>query len=435
MVALLAAPAWAVSERERRDDIAEELERLAEQVDEAAAEEADALAELELTRRAKTELDVALAGLDRRIAGAQAELAAGERALTEAEAVHRRAARRSEAARSRVAASQQVLRDQAVSQFMHHGVEASTLDVFLRVRDLRALHDAAAFVGAVAGFQADVVRQHRRLQGDTADLERRAEHARHEAERRRQEVASHTRELEAARSDQAGALAEVEAEEGREEQLVATVQATRDDYEARMAALEAESQSITALLRQRQAAQPAARAPTPAASDGPDGDQNRAGADEPDEPSRPRDRVEADGEPPRAEAVTPAGGRKLRYPLANPLVTSGYGYRIHPIYGTRRLHAGVDLRGATGTAVLAAGDGTVVFAGPRGGYGNTLIIDHGGSIATLYAHQSRLAVSEGQVVRPGQAIGAVGSTGLSSGPHLHFEVRVNGTPVDPLNYV
>ena len=431
MVALLAAPAGAVSQSERRDEIAEELERLAEQVDEAAAEEADVLAELELTRRAKAELDGALAGLDRRMAGAQAELAAGERALAEAEAHHRRAARRSEAARSRVAASQQVLRDQAVSRFMHHGVEASTLDVFLQVRDLRALHDAAAFVGAVAGFQADVVHQHRRLEGETAELERRAEHARHEAERRRQEVAGHARDLEAARSEQVAALAEVEAEEGREEQLVTTVQATRDDYEARMAALEAESQSITALLRQRQAAQSPERAPSPAANDGPDG----GGAAASDEGTSGRDRVETDAEPPSSQAVTPAGGRNLSYPLANPVVTSGYGYRIHPIYGTRRLHAGIDLRGATGTTVVAAGGGTVVFAGPRGGYGNTLIIDHGGSIATLYAHQSRLAVSQGQVVRPGQAIGAVGSTGLSSGPHLHFEVRVNGTPVDPLNYV
>jgi murein DD-endopeptidase MepM/ murein hydrolase activator NlpD len=77
----------------------------------------------------------------------------------------------------------------------------------------------------------------------------------------------------------------------------------------------------------------------------------------------------------------------------------------------------------------------VVFAGERGGYGNTVIVDHGGSLATLYAHQSRLSVANGDRVQRGQTIGEVGSTGFSTGPHLHFEVRVNGTPVDPLNYL
>lgn len=440
MVAVLAVPAAAVSGGERRDEIAEEVERLAEQVDEAAAQEADALAELELTRRAKGELDVAVVGLDRRLTAARADLAASEGALADAEAERRRAGRRLEAARSRVVGSEQVLRGQAVSRFMRYGVETSTLDVFLQVRDLRALHDAAAFVGAVAAFQAEVVRQHRELEGDTAELERRAEQARYQAERRREEVAGHSRELEALRSDQAAALAAVEVEESREEQLVSSVRATRDDYEARIAALEAESQSITELLRQRQAAQAAQAAPEAqrrAADTGADQDATTTStsAGEPDERPAGRDRAERPGATPTVPAVTPAGGSALRYPLANPVVTSGYGYRIHPIYGTRRLHAGVDLRGATGTTVLAAGDGTVIFAGARGGYGNAVIIDHGGSIATLYAHQSRLAVSAGELVRPGQAVGAVGSTGLSSGPHLHFEVRVNGTPVDPLNYL
>ncbi len=117
------------------------------------------------------------------------------------------------------------------------------------------------------------------------------------------------------------------------------------------------------------------------------------------------------------------------------MVTSRFGFRTHPIFGTRRLHAGTDFRGATGTPVLAAAGGTVVYAGPRGGYGNAVIIDHGGALATLYAHQSRLSVATGDRVETGQAVGAVGSTGFSTGPHLHFEVRVNGTPVDPLNYL
>ncbi len=122
-------------------------------------------------------------------------------------------------------------------------------------------------------------------------------------------------------------------------------------------------------------------------------------------------------------------------PIPGAALTSLFGARVHPIFGTVRMHNGVDFRGTTGTPIRAAGGGTVVFAGPRGGYGNTVVIDHGGSLATLYAHQSAMYVGTGATVTPGQVIGAVGSTGFSTGPHLHFEVRLNGTPVNPLDYL
>jgi murein DD-endopeptidase MepM/ murein hydrolase activator NlpD len=99
-----------------------------------------------------------------------------------------------------------------------------------------------------------------------------------------------------------------------------------------------------------------------------------------------------------------------------------------------RLHAGIDVAAPTGTPIRACWPGRVVVAGWQGGYGNTVVIDHGGGRATLYAHQSSIAVSVGQVVDAGAVIGAVGSTGNSTGPHLHFEVRINGNPVDPAPY-
>jgi murein DD-endopeptidase MepM/ murein hydrolase activator NlpD len=117
----------------------------------------------------------------------------------------------------------------------------------------------------------------------------------------------------------------------------------------------------------------------------------------------------------------------------NARVTSGFGYRNHPILKRRRLHAGIDYGAPTGTPIRAAGSGVVIYAGYRGGYGNTLIIDHGNGVSTLYGHCSKLYVSEGASVRQGQTVAAVGSTGLSTGPHLHFEVRINGKPVNPLS--
>lgn len=124
----------------------------------------------------------------------------------------------------------------------------------------------------------------------------------------------------------------------------------------------------------------------------------------------------------------------LGWPV-NGRVTSPFGYRIHPILGTRKLHTGIDFGAATGAPIAAAGDGIVVIAGPYGGYGNAVVIDHGGGLATLYAHQSVVKVSVRATVSRGQTIGAVGCTGLCTGPHLHFETRVNGVPVNPTTYL
>jgi len=116
-------------------------------------------------------------------------------------------------------------------------------------------------------------------------------------------------------------------------------------------------------------------------------------------------------------------------------LSSGYGYRRHPIYKVRKFHTGIDIAAPTGTPIRCAGDGTVVHAARWGGYGNCIIVDHGGSLATLYGHCSRLAVTKGQRVTEGQVIGYVGSTGISTGPHLHFEVRKNGRHTNPNPYL
>ena len=126
--------------------------------------------------------------------------------------------------------------------------------------------------------------------------------------------------------------------------------------------------------------------------------------------------------------VQRVSGAGFIWPVNAP-ITSPFGWR----WG--RMHEGLDLGAAYGTPIAAAAAGVVIYAGWEGGYGNLTVIDHGGGLATAYGHQSRIAVSVGQSVAQGEIIGNVGSTGHSTGPHLHFEVRVNGQAVDPLGYL
>jgi len=125
-------------------------------------------------------------------------------------------------------------------------------------------------------------------------------------------------------------------------------------------------------------------------------------------------------------SIRPAGGG---------WVSSGFGYRVDPFTGRRRMHKGLDFAAMTGTPVYAPADGVISYAGREGGYGKIVSIDHGYGIVTRFAHNSRLNVKTGERIKRWQKIAEVGSTGRSSGPHLHYEVRVNGVPVDPENYI
>jgi len=121
-------------------------------------------------------------------------------------------------------------------------------------------------------------------------------------------------------------------------------------------------------------------------------------------------------------------------PIRSGVITDGFGMRFHPILRKRIMHEGIDIVADYGTPVYATGDGTVSYVGPRGGYGNALEIDHGFGYSTVYGHLSKPMVREGQKVRRGQVIALSGNSGLSTGPHLHYEVIRNGVHVDPTSY-
>ena len=135
-----------------------------------------------------------------------------------------------------------------------------------------------------------------------------------------------------------------------------------------------------------------------------------------------------------AQGYSPPSAGRLAWPVVGP-ITSPFGYRVHPVTGVTRFHSGLDIAVEYGTPVRAADHGTVIYASWYGGYGNCVIIQHRGDLSTLYGHNSKLLVHEGDRVRQGQVISLAGSTGMSTGPHCHFEVRQQGTPVDPRSYL
>ena len=125
----------------------------------------------------------------------------------------------------------------------------------------------------------------------------------------------------------------------------------------------------------------------------------------------------------------------LQWPVPScTLITSRFGYRVAPTTGASTYHGGLDIGAGMGASIVAAGAGDVIYAGANGGYGNCVMIDHGNGVVTVYAHMSSIGVSYGQYVTAGQYVGAVGSTGVSTGPHCHFEVRINGVQTDPAAY-
>lgn len=137
-----------------------------------------------------------------------------------------------------------------------------------------------------------------------------------------------------------------------------------------------------------------------------------------------------------SSATSTYSGGIFLWPVPNyARISSYFGYRMHPILGYTKFHSGLDIAASSGTPILAANGGTVIFSGTRNGYGKTIMIDHGGGLVTLYGHCSSLLVGTGTTVSRGQTVALVGSTGQSTGPHCHFEVRKDGTAVNPQSYL
>ncbi|MDP9404679.1 MAG: peptidoglycan DD-metalloendopeptidase family protein [Actinomycetota bacterium] len=387
------APAGAAEtkqqDKERPAAVAAELRTLREQVSEASEEEAALLDRLDEVQARRRQLDDQVAALDRQLSLASRHADTAEARLEEIQGDFVRTQTQLALATERLAVERGVLRARAVSAYMGGRPAPTPTEVMLKARSVREVAATIGYEDAVVHAQRRAVRSYSAGRDATARLSAVAGAKKDAAKAQRDVVISHRAELEGIRSEQDAVRQDVRAQEVQQQALAAEAQARVAEFEAQIAALRAESGTITAFLRGLQSGQ-----------------------------------------------MLPAAGRGiLTSPVPGARLSSHFGPRHHPVLGTARMHDGADFAAPSGTPVRAAAAGTVVFAGPRGGYGNTVVVDHGDSLATLYAHQSALYVAAGTPVTAGQMIGAVGSTGLSTGPHLHFETRVAGVPVNPLLYL
>lgn len=370
------------------ESVREQLERTEQQQADREADLEAVQAELaavgEQIRRSDEELarlKGELEELERRLAAAEAAHAEATERTREATAELQRVAVRLESTRVQLAEREETF-DHRVAAAYKYG-RVSYVEALMHSRDIAEFVNTSYYIRSVMDADRNVISQ-------VAAATRSLAEDRGEADRLREQMLVDEKTAKAKRAEVERLTASqrkitemVAAERKHREQLQAKLIVEEAATEADIAELEKESERLAEELR--------------------------------------KSRWQA-GAPGQGTWVWPTSGH----------VTSGYGYRTHPIYGSRRMHTGLDISGSYGQPIVAANTGLILSAYcTAGGYGCRVVIDHGGGVGSLYAHQSGFAVREGEVVSAGQVIGYVGSTGASTGPHLHFEIRVNGGHTDP----
>ncbi len=337
----------------------------------ARQQRADVARQIDTLRSNDQQLAAAVARLDGLIQAQQADVAAARQALAAAEAEVAETQRRLAATRQRTVELRQLLVERAVDAYIQPG--GDELEQLLDSSDFGEASRRQVLLQQVSANDQDLVDQLRAAAEDLEVLEAENLAAAERARQRREAAESRLGELQASRAAQAQARAELD-------RRIA-------DFRREADALAAEEGRLTRLIAEQERAR--------------------------------RGQVVSTG---------PVSASGLVWPLRG-VVTSEYGQR----WG--RLHAGIDISAPTGRPIVAAQSGRVIHSGWMGGYGNTVVIDHGGGFTTVYAHMSRVAAGNGSSVSRGAVIGYVGSTGNSTGPHLHFETRVNGNPQNPRRYL
>ncbi len=401
-VAGLALPAGA-GPRDRLEEIQRRQERI-EQAQQSLSTDTSRLAQrvLELdAERAKVQERVD--SLDAIIGRLDADIAGKREALTVAQQEVALLAGDLKTIGIRLDKRLSVYRERAIAAYVAGPTAA--VDGLLSAQSFSDLVERSAYYQSALDADSELIGEIEILQADT-------EYKQEQVEKHKTKIAADKLRLESARAEVADARAARAEELSTQEAVISEKTSLLEGLRSRQRRLQevetqlsSESQGITDLLAREAAAEAAAQA----------------------------EAAPGVGSPPLGESPPTIGGRLL-FPATGP-ITSSFGYRVHPIFGTTRMHTGIDIGAAYGSSVWAAEDGIVAYVGTMSGYGNVVVIDHGQSLATTYNHLSAFYVGIGQRVTRGTPIAAVGCTGYCTGPHLHFEVRVNGTPVDPVPYL
>jgi murein DD-endopeptidase MepM/ murein hydrolase activator NlpD len=440
--------------------------RLEERSADVDAQMSDLLTSYEDAQDTKATLDAEVADLDVRITSTSNDLQTAEAALVEAGARVSAGEQRVAAAQARFDEATGDLQAHALASYMGDGPLAMVSGVVKRA-DVDLLV-AVQYARLVADVQQRHVDDYAAERDAFARERDELASARAGADENRTQIANAAADLEGQRAEKAARQQEVAQNVAEQSQLVEQLQSRKESYQSEIDNLQRESAQIAALLRQRLLSTASATATPPSVTAAPQPAAPKPAAAKPvapkpvaPKPSAPP--TTAQKTTPAAKPVAPvtaakptttakpaattttrastptiappAAGPGFRWPLPGAPMVSGFGMRVQPVTGVYQLHAGVDIWGPEGTPIHAAAAGLVVSVGVHHGYGNAVIIDHGGGWGTVYAHQSQTAATVGQRVGAGDVIGYVGHTGLAAGPHLHFEIRVNGDPVDPMRYV
>jgi len=396
--------AQAANERTRREEVRRQKAEAAANVDALSADNAT--------------LEAAVAELNANVAAQEARVADARRALGEARDTADRLTREAKATEREITGLEQLVRDRAIESYIGQGgSRATSSDLLLDATDPTDLELRRVLIETVHGSDRNAIDQ--------------LAMGRQLLERQREEIAVAVAEAEELEAETSARLDELAAARAEQQRLQAALRARIDSYQAEVAALAGEEAALTAIIAEaeaRAAAEARARAEAEARARAEAEARAQAAASSNSGSSSGGSSGGSSGPSAPSSVNRPASASGLIWPTSGP-VTSGYGMR----WGA--MHQGIDIAPPHGTPVYAANSGTVIFAGTQGGYGTMILVDHGGGFVTAYAHLSGIVAGNGTSVGRGQLIGYVGSTGNSTGPHLHFETRVNGAAQNPTNFL
>lgn len=406
--------------------------------EEVRRQKAALASEIDLVKASDEEVAAALTTIDNNVRAQEAKVADAKQAVADAE-------RRIEDLKVQITQSQadiakieDAVRKRAIQSYVNPGGSFDTTK-FLQSTDIDQAEQRKVLAQTVTGNDRDVIDELKSAKAQLADLQAEADQARAEADQRRQDEQGQLDTLAAARADQAKVKAEWDKRLSGLHAQEASLDAADADLTAQIQQAEAEQRAREEAARQAAAAQAQAQAQAEANARAQAQQAQQAATRQASTPSSA-----SSGSTPGTSAgtgSTPTTTKTGTAPIPAPTPTPTAGGLIWPIAGRVSQefgggHPGMDIFAPCGTPTYAAKAGTVIIAGMNnGGYGNLVVIDHGGGFSTAYAHHQSLVVSVGQSVSQGQQVGFEGTTGYSTGCHLHFETRVNGSVVNPRNYL